>query len=1370
MKKKLHSCLSLLLSLSLCLSLCAPAAQAADSFAPDSVPAASQDVEADLSAPEEPEPVEEAGPASDDDQSADDAVREETGEPGPDAQTAQEEPQSTPEEPAASRSGREEAAEHLTVRSAEQLSDFVAEQFTGDYFHEAVVDTKKNRVTVDGTRTTVEDAFGAGADETAILKSASAAEAYFEDTPFETQSVGSGKVVVTAPWQTCRIVVTAKALREDYSAETVAEFPKYHQFVLQFPDEETTRSAYEALSKEYPCYVDEVLDAGALLQDDGETWGCAYMGMNTLKSSGTLADASAIQVAVIDSGCWMDSGFFAGRSISAASKSFPDNDGPFIDTDSHDSKGNPTGTHGTHVAGILHTCTPANVELMILRVVDRSGNTTMLLADTALKYALENGADVINFSLGMQPQYSTSPSTYTFLDQSLSIARELGVPVVCSAGNYSQDVSTNYPACSPDTIAVSAIDRSGQFVYNYYGTPDASNLGSGESGSSFGEGIDFCAPGLNVVSAGKSGTISKNGTSMSAPHITAALAWLRLEDPTADWDGLYNRLKGLCTDLGESGWDQLYGWGCPNLSTLATVSASHTHHWIGAVTTPTCISRGYTVYTCTGCHLVRMGDYVGPVHSFESDGKCTQCGKRLNSSCGDHASWSYSSATETLTITGSGTVTSASWENLYPQQFIRRVTLSGITALSDGLFSDYLALENVSLGSALTELGKQNFCGCTSLKTISLPKSLTAIGAGSLRGCTALTELVLPGTLSDLGDGALCGCTALKTIDCRSSAFTVKDKCLLYSADMTRLIACGGTWNGGTLTVPGTVTQIGAFACEGVQGITELRLSPALSELGEGAFRSCANLKSIYARSSVTTAGTEAFEGESATVYVSEGCTGWENHSALGSQLTWESYPGDVSRWTMSLSDTYWTYTGEARRPGIDLVHGDIHLKNYTDGDQKPNYSGYFTYSYVNNRELGLSTDAAAAPTATITGTGIYYGSQSIPFTIALAAPRVNAPVHAEQGITVSWESVTGADWYQVLRRDVSEDGVWINLPGAVTQGSTWTDLTPLSGHSYTYSVCCYTEAYKSADKSIRARYRSKFKSDQPSILFLGTTQLSSAELVNGDSVALHWSAVDGAASYRVLYAPGSESAGEPVEWTTLTEGITALQWTHSSPAPGTRNFYAVQAVAADGTEGAVSALLSVDCPAVPVLLSAANEGTGVRVKWQKYEGAARYRVLCRTGSGSWKAVADTSATSALVKTYDGKNALKTGKTYTFTVRCLTADGKSYATGCDEAGRSALFVCAPALSSVKNVKRQKLTAAWKKVTGVTGYQVQLALNSKFTSGKKTANLKGAGTLKHTFTGLKKKKTCYVRMRSYKTVSGKTLWSTWSKTKKVTIKK
>lgn len=91
------------------------------------------------------------------------------------------------------------------------------------------------------------------------------------------------------------------------------------------------------------------------------------------------------------------------------------------------------------------------------------------------------------------------------------------------------------------------------------------------------------------------------------------------------------------------------------------------------------------------------------------------------------------------------------------------------------------------------------------------------------------------------------------------------------------------------------------------------------------------------------------------------------------------------------------------------------------------------------------------------------------------------------------------------------------------------------------------------------------------------------------------------------------------------------------------------------------------------------------------------------------------------------------------------------------------------LSSV-SAKSKGFKASWKKVSSVTGYQIQYATNSKFTKGKKTATVSSASAVSKSVTKLKAKKKYYVRIRTYKTIKGKKYYSSWSKAKTVTTKK
>ena len=86
----------------------------------------------------------------------------------------------------------------------------------------------------------------------------------------------------------------------------------------------------------------------------------------------------------------------------------------------------------------------------------------------------------------------------------------------------------------------------------------------------------------------------------------------------------------------------------------------------------------------------------------------------------------------------------------------------------------------------------------------------------------------------------------------------------------------------------------------------------------------------------------------------------------------------------------------------------------------------------------------------------------------------------------------------------------------------------------------------------------------------------------------------------------------------------------------------------------------------------------------------------------------------------------------------------------------------PAKTSIKKLSsgKKSITVQWKKISGISAYQVQIATNKKFTKNKKTFKVSKKST-KVKIKNLKAKKKYYVRVRSYKTVNGKRYYSKWS---------
>jgi len=205
--------------------------------------------------------------------------------------------------------------------------------------------------------------------------------------------------------------------------------------------------------------------------------------------------------------------------------------------------------HGTHVAGSIAQCSgngfggagmAPGAQIMPIDVF--SGNFA-LASDIAIgiDWARENGADVINISLGCECSGSS------FLNQAIERAEDAGILIVGAAGNSSGGVF--YPASHPDVLAVGATTFSGS-VAAY---------------SSRGAGLDLVAPGgdetTGVWQEAEGVYQEFFGTSMAAAHVSGAAALLRAQFPSAFVEQVRNAILCSTADLGELGWDSLSGAG-----------------------------------------------------------------------------------------------------------------------------------------------------------------------------------------------------------------------------------------------------------------------------------------------------------------------------------------------------------------------------------------------------------------------------------------------------------------------------------------------------------------------------------------------------------------------------------------------------------------------------------------------------------------------------------------------------------------------------------------------------------------------------------------------------------------------------------------
>ena len=288
-----------------------------------------------------------------------------------------------------------------------------------------------------------------------------------------------------------------------------------------------------------------------------------------------------------------------------------------------------------------------------------------------------------------------------------------------------------------------------------------------------------------------------------------------------------------------------------------------------------------------------------------------------------------------------------------------------------------------------------------------------------------------------------------------------------------------------------------------------------------------------------------------------------------------------------------------------------------------------------------------------------------------VAPPTISSAVNAANGITVSWSPVAGAEQYRLFYRVGT--GSWVTAGTISDTSMTVQGLT--SGTAYTFRVraCCNGEwSASSANKTITC---------------VAAPSVTTSNTASG--INLSWSAITGAAKYRVQYRTTSTSS-----WTTLTT-ITGTSYTvdESRLTSGTQYVFRVQAISSDNVySNAITRTRRWVAP--PTITSAVNAVNGITVSWSSVAGAEQYRLFYRVGTGSWVTAGTISDTSMTVQ------GLTSGTAYTFRVRaCCNGEWSASSTN-----KTITCVAAPSVTASNTASGINLS--WSAITGAAKYRVQ----------------------------------------------------------------
>ena len=637
-------------------------------------------------------------------------------------------------------------------------------------------------------------------------------------------------------------------------------------------------------------------------------------------------------------------------------------------------------------------------------------------------------------------------------------------------------------------------------------------------------------------------------------------------------------------------------------------------------------------------------------------------------------------------------------------------------------------------GRKVTVLGNSTFQYCTQasdIESVTLPDSLTTIEKNAFYNCEKLKSVTIPQNVSSIGLAAFVeglsesSLTEIK-VDPENPYFSEKDG-VVFSKDGTKLIVFpsgrsgdyqipDGTVSVGdyafyycvnvsSITVPGSVRSLGEGAFGNCSSLTKAVLNEGLEEIGEYAFQSSSGIRDIIIPASVKSVGKNG-------LCLSSGC-----------------------RIRVLSTDTVWA--DDAFRDSA-LIAGkkDSTLQKYAED------RGYTFVELSADNRIPLQNEWFEQ----ITPDYEYNGKSH--------EPEIESSESAP-------ELEQGSDYEVTYENNINAGTATIKITGKdIFCGTVERSfkITPDENGMY---VCYFAE-----NNETYLETTFKGKKVEPEVVIDG--------LVRGKD-------------YTVTYVNNEKPGEARAELTGIGnyKGSETLYFTIYGKLP------AADPIADQTYTGKELT------PAIVIPGLKAGEDYYMYYEDNQYPGVATVTIY---GTGYYKGTA-TIHFKIIKKTERFVSNVKLNRTsYTYTGKSIrpsvtvTVNGKKIGASAyklyyknnknsgigtvqvrgtgkySRINKTLTFKILPPKTLLTGLKKanRSFTASWKKNIQATGYQIQYAADSRFTKERKTVTVGKQSATRYKISGLKNKKTYYVRIRSYKRVGKKVLYSSWSTVKKIRV--
>ena len=775
-------------------------------------------------------------------------------------------------------------------------------------------------------------------------------------------------------------------------------------------------------------------------------------------------------------------------------------------------------------------------------------------------------------------------------------------------------------------------------------------------------------------------------------------------------------------------------------------------------------------------------------YNFEPEPSNKQTG-----SCGDNVTYSLDTETGVLTISGTGKMKDYSGE--------------------DSPFYQNSNIKSVIIENGVTSIGNLAFSSCNSLIEVSLPSSIISLGVSAFSGCENLMSISIPANVADIQSIAFAGCKKLTSIEVDSNNENYSSiNGVLFDKNITELVCYPAGKNDASYTVPNTVKSFAYGSFYDCKNLTSVIIPNGVTSIGGASFWNCKNLKSIVIPKSVTKIDLFSFNGcESLKDIYYTGTQDEWNNITIGDgniNLTSTTIHYNFVPCTENQHNYYgeWKIIEEPTCTKVGLKQRTCSFDGYVQKEEIPakGHTEVVINGYAATCEKSGLTDGkkcsacgevleaqkeiakldhsyiktVVEPTCTEQGYTIYKcetcgETYKDDYVKALGHTEVIdeavAPTCTQSGLTEGKHcSVCNAvlvkqEKIDALGHTFSNNAQFcLNGCGKVNPNyvapDTSTVQTGSCGDNVIYSLNTETGVLTisgtgemtgspfSQNSSIKSVIIENGVTSIVAYAFSGCTSLTSITIPDS-VVSIGESAFDGCTSLVSV---------------TLSKSITTIEYS---------TFFGCSSLTSIEIPKSVTTIVNFAFCNCTNLTDVYYAGT--QSEWNKINIGHSNEFLTNASlhcSSTPTPEPTPTPTPEPTPTPNPAPQPSTQPTQETQQQAAQQTAQQPSVKNDTAAEQ-VSVAKPKSVSPKTVKAAKkaVSVEWKKVGGVKGYQIQVATDKKFKKNKKTVTIKKQKTTKTTVKKLKAKKKYYVRVRTYKIVNGKKVYSSWSKVKSVKTK-